>query len=83
MQADIWRMFGIRFFTACNVLGGAGSVVPKGALERHLAEVVQPVEQVGEAAPQSAVSGTVNGSCVGTLKGPLIPKPALAASSVK
>ncbi len=64
-------------------VGVAGSVVPNGVLDRQFNDVVQPDEQVGEAAPQSAVSGTVKGSWVVTLNGPLIPNPALADNSVK
>ena len=51
--------------------GGENGIVPKGAPAR------QPMPT------HDALTGTVNGSCVVTLKGPLIPRPALADSSVK
>src|SRR5581483_1490770 len=51
--------------------GGAKGVVPNGAPAR------QPVPWQVES------TGTVNGSWVVTLKGPLMPNPALAESSVK
>src|ERR1700684_999342 len=51
--------------------GGANAVVPKGA----------PVKQPFPL--QDVFTGTVNGSCVVTLNGPLMPRPALVESSVK
>src|ERR1700719_545710 len=51
--------------------GGANGVVPNGFCAR------QP------GPTQEVFTGTLNGSCVVTLKGPLIPRPALAESSVK
>src|ERR1035437_9601745 len=51
--------------------GGGSGVVPKGAPVR------QPLPM------QELSTGTVKGSCVVTLNGPLIPRPALAESSVK
>src|ERR1700688_590800 len=51
--------------------GGVRAAVPKGPLVRQLVLA------------HEATTGTVKGCWVVTLKGPLIPKPALADSSVK
>src|ERR1700688_4293932 len=71
-------MLKIRFCaTPCRLLGGGETGANGPLLRQFIAGLL--AELLG----QVALTGTVKGSCVVTLKGPLIPRPALAESSVK
>ena len=63
--------------TPFRLVGTAGSVVPNGVFERQFRAAAQLPGVV------PAVTGIVKGSCVVTLNGPLIPRPALVDNSVK